>query len=184
MEDIINHGKVKKIFKGSHFDFGYYAFVDRNGQFVIGEERGREGGELYRGEYKGEITPYLNRVKKENIKLYNSIVKHFKENFKKQYVIQKAYTGNSRILQYVNGKYETGTIIADYEICGYVSALENMGYERAYYEKEFLARIKNLEDELRMAKEWYQNVQGCFLDLSVDEAKKYEELTYFDEDDC
>lgn len=103
---------------------------------------------------------------------------------KKQYVIQKAYTGNSRILQYVNGKYETGTIIADYEICGYVSALENMGYERAYYEKEFKARIKNLEKELEMAKEWYQNVQGCFLDLSVDEAKKYEELTYFDEDDC
>lgn len=79
MEEIINHGKVKKIFKGSHFDFGYYAFVDRNGQFVIGEERGREGGELYRGEYKGEITPYLNSVKNENIKLYNSIVKYFNE---------------------------------------------------------------------------------------------------------
>ena len=103
---------------------------------------------------------------------------------KKQYVIQKAYTGNSRILQYVNGKYETGTIIADYKICGYVSALENMGYERAYYEREFLARIKNLEEELRMAKEWYQNVQGCFLNLSAEEAEKYEEITYFDEDDC
>lgn len=103
---------------------------------------------------------------------------------KKQYVIQKAYTGNSRILQYVNGKYEGGIIIADYEIHGYVSALENMGYERAYYEKEFIARIKNLEKELREAKEWYQNVQGCFLDLSKEEAKKYEELTYFDEDAC
>lgn len=184
MEEIINHGKVKKIFKGSHFDFGYYAFVDRNGQFVIGEERGREGGELYRGEYKGENTPYLYRVKNENVKLYNSIVKYFKENFKKQYVIQKAYTGNSKILQYVNGKYETGTIIADYEIHGYISSLENMGYERAYYEKEFLARIKNLEKELKEAKEWYRNVQDSFLDLSEEEAEKYEELTYFDEDDC
>ena len=103
---------------------------------------------------------------------------------KKQYVIGNAYTGNCRILQYVNGKYETGTIIADYEICGYISALENMGYEKAYYEKEFLARIKNLEEELRMAKEWYQNVQGCFLDLSAEEAEKYEEITYFDEDNC
>lgn len=74
MEEIPNHGKVKKIFKGSHFDYGYYAFIDRNGDFVIGEERGREGGELYRGVYKGENTPWLNDIKKENIKLYNSIV--------------------------------------------------------------------------------------------------------------
>lgn len=103
---------------------------------------------------------------------------------KKQYVIGVAYTGNCRILQYLNGKYETGTIVADYEVGGYISALENMGYERAYYEKEFIARIKNLEKELREAKEWYQNVQGCFLDLSKEEAEKYEELTYFDEDDC
>ena len=74
MEEISNHGKVKKIFKGSNFDFGYYAFVDKNGEFVIGEERGREGGELYRGVYKGKNTPWLNDIKKENIKLYNSIV--------------------------------------------------------------------------------------------------------------
>ena len=76
MEEIINRGKVKKIFKGSHFDYGYYAFVDRNGDFVIGEERGREGGELYRGVYKGENTPWMNDIKKENIKLYNSIVSY------------------------------------------------------------------------------------------------------------
>lgn len=76
MEEIANHGKVKKIFTGSHFDYGYYAFVDRNGDFVVGEERGREGGELYRGVYKGKNTPWLNDIKKENTKLYNSIVSH------------------------------------------------------------------------------------------------------------
>jgi hypothetical protein len=187
MEYIENHGNVKMLFKGSwsgSYGYGYYAFVDSNGQFVIGEERGREGGELYRGEYKGENTPWLSDIKKENIRLYNDIVKYFKEHVKKQYVIQRAYTGNSKILRYVNGKYEDDDIITDYNLHGYVSALENMGYERAYYEKEFLARIKNLEKELKEAKEWYQNVQGCFLNLSVEEAEKYEKLTYFDEDDC
>lgn len=87
MEYIENHGHVKKLFKGSwsgSYGYGYYAFVDSNGQFVIGEERGREGGELYRGEYKGEKTPWLNDIKKENVKLYNSIVKHFKENANKE----------------------------------------------------------------------------------------------------
>ena len=102
---------------------------------------------------------------------------------KKQYVIKKSYGNNSQILQYVNGKYEAETIIADYKIHGYISALEDMGYARAYYEKEFLIRIKNLEEELRAEKEWYLNTQNCFLNLSADEAKKYEELTDFDEND-
>ena len=79
MEYIVNHGNVKKLFAGSNFKVGYYAFVDSNGQFVIGEERGREGGELYRGEYKGEKTPWLNDIKKENTKLHNSIVRYFNE---------------------------------------------------------------------------------------------------------
>lgn len=79
MEYIVNHGNVKKLFAGSNFKFGYYAFVDSNGQFVIGEERGREGGELYRGEYKGEKTPWMHEIKKENVKLYNSIARYFNE---------------------------------------------------------------------------------------------------------
>ena len=71
-----------KYFKGSFsqlYGYGYYAFVDNNGLLVIGEERGREGGELYRGEYKGEKTPWLNDIKEENVRLYNSIVRYFRE---------------------------------------------------------------------------------------------------------
>lgn len=79
MDYIENHGKVKRLFAGSNFNCGYYAFVESNGQFVIGEERGREGGELYRGEYKGEKTPWMHEVKKENVKLYNNIVRYFNE---------------------------------------------------------------------------------------------------------
>jgi hypothetical protein len=79
MEYIVNHGNVKKLFAGSNFKFGYYAFVDSNGQFVIGEERGREGGELYRGEYKGKNTPWLYDIKNENVELFNNIVRYFNE---------------------------------------------------------------------------------------------------------
>lgn len=73
MDYIVNYGHVKKLFAGSNFKYGYYAFVDSNDQFVIGEERGREGGE-----YKGENTPWLNDIKNENIKLYSRIVEYFK----------------------------------------------------------------------------------------------------------
>ena len=59
-------------FKG----YGYYSFVE-NDDFVIGEERWREGGELYRGEYMGINTPYMNDIKNENLKMYNSIIKYY-----------------------------------------------------------------------------------------------------------
>ena len=59
-------------------EIGFYACIENN-ELVIGEDRWREGGVLYRGEYRGENTPYLNEIKNENVKLYNSIVKYFKE---------------------------------------------------------------------------------------------------------
>ena len=68
-----NHDRT---FAGSDFDCGFYALLE-NGDLVIGEERGREGGVLYRGEYKGGDTPWIHEIKRENIKLYNSIIKYF-----------------------------------------------------------------------------------------------------------
>ena len=80
MDYIKNHGNVKILFKGSCFDYGFHAFIDANGDFVIGEERGREGGELYRGKFLGEKTPKLCSIKTENSTLYNNIIKYFSEN--------------------------------------------------------------------------------------------------------
>lgn len=100
---------------------------------------------------------------------------------KKQYVIAEAYSGNYSILQYIDGKFECSNIVADYELSGYILALENMGYEEAYYEKECKLKIEYLEEALNKAKESYQSKQGCFLDLSADEAERYEKLTHFNE---
>ena len=61
----------------SNNEIGYYAYVDENNTLSIGEERGREGGILYRGPYIGEKTPHLTSLKKENIKLYKAIVDYF-----------------------------------------------------------------------------------------------------------
>lgn len=71
------HGNnTNRTFAGSDFYCGYYAMIE-NGEFVIGEERVREGGVLYRGEYNGDDTPWMREIKRENIKLYNSIVKYY-----------------------------------------------------------------------------------------------------------
>lgn len=70
-------GNGRKTFAGFRFD-GYYAYYE-NGEIVIGEIKHRGGGELYRGKYLHEKTPYLSEIKKENIRMYNSIVKFFAE---------------------------------------------------------------------------------------------------------
>ena len=70
----------KHTFSGSDFNCGYYAYLDtETGVFVIGEERGRGGGPLYEGEYKGDETPYMKIIKVENHKLYNSIKDYFED---------------------------------------------------------------------------------------------------------
>ena len=68
-------GSGRKTFAGAG-EWGYYSWYE-NGEIVIEYHAPREGGELYRGEYKGEQTPYLNEIKKENVRMYNDIIKFF-----------------------------------------------------------------------------------------------------------
>lgn len=76
MDYIVNVGYVDKKFEGSWsgiYETGYYAYF-KDGLLTIGYESGREGGILYRGEYKGENTPFFGNLKAKNRILYNSIV--------------------------------------------------------------------------------------------------------------
>jgi hypothetical protein len=63
--------KPSPCFAGSKGN-AYHAWYE-NGEIVI--HYGLY--EPYRGEYKGDDTPYMNDIKKEQIRLYNSIVKFF-----------------------------------------------------------------------------------------------------------
>lgn len=62
----------------SPYGYGWYAYFDfENNILSIDYEAPREGGTLYKGEYKGAETPYLNEIKKEDPILYNEIIEHF-----------------------------------------------------------------------------------------------------------
>ena len=61
--------------------WGWYAYAE-NGVLVIGESFPHEGGDLYCGDYKGDDTPYLLKMKQDCPKIYNKIVKYFEENAK------------------------------------------------------------------------------------------------------
>ena len=103
MEYITNHGYVKKLFDGSNFNCGYYAWIEENGNLTIGEERGREGGILYRGNYQKEKTPFLKNIMHENITLYKSIVKHFEGEVKYYFArfVKRSQEENCRFCEYL-----------------------------------------------------------------------------------
>lgn len=76
-----NFKGVKVDFTPNFSDYGYWAFLDNDGMLVIGEERGRYGGQLYRGPWKGEDTPYLFDIKKEQPKLFSKITNFYEKEF-------------------------------------------------------------------------------------------------------
>lgn len=70
-------------FKGSaSAGYGYAAFIE-DGQLVITEDWGREGGILYRGTYR-DSEKYLNKLAVQAPKLFSSITKYYAEEAKKE----------------------------------------------------------------------------------------------------
>jgi hypothetical protein len=80
-------------FKGSNFDFGYYAFIENN-MLVIGEARGSEGGIIYTGGYGSCPAGVLNTLHKENTRLYNSIVQYYDKTTNYQFADSRDLHGN------------------------------------------------------------------------------------------
>ena len=73
-----------------------------------------------------------------------------------QYIVKPAYTGNSSVITYTDGKIQDKAIIADYQVDGYVEALENLGYSRAYVVSYYEKKLKEAEEDLMYARQAYE----------------------------
>ena len=78
----------------------------------------------------------------------------------KQYVTKDAYTGNTESNTYEDGKLVSSTIENDYNVDGYISALEDMGYKRAYDVDEWENKFKEIEEEYKWVKEMYEKAKS------------------------
>lgn len=61
---------------------------------IIGEERGRDGGRIYAGPWKGKKTPYLFEIKKEDYALFSRIVSYYEKEFegpRREELIEEKY---------------------------------------------------------------------------------------------
>lgn len=68
---------MKEISFGSE-QWGWYAYAEDD-VLIIGENFPHEGGDLYRGDYKGKDTPYLLKIKEDCPRIYKNIVKYFEK---------------------------------------------------------------------------------------------------------
>lgn len=77
----------------------------------------------------------------------------------KQYTIETAYTGNYRITTYENGERIKSGIVFWYEVDGYKTALEEMGYTRAFDVNYYYNKYKEEELDFLEAKRQYEYAQ-------------------------
>lgn len=73
----------------------------------------------------------------------------------KQYTVDVAYTGNSHIKKYIDGKLVSEFIVSDYNLGGYQDALEDDGFERAYDVDEALEEVDEAYERYQDALKWY-----------------------------
>lgn len=96
----------------------------------------------------------------------------------KQYVVKEAYTGNYHVIEVVNGRIELNSIVAYYELSGYINSLKNRGYTEAYYVPEYEAAMKKAEEKYEFAKKEFEQAKENSLMLSIGEIDKYRKITF------
>lgn len=82
---------------------------------------------------------------------------------KKQYTVEDAYEGNTKITFYINGGKSHYVIIADYNLMGYLYARKEEGWVEAYsYQqmKELANEIESLEEELTVCRKQLEVIKN------------------------
>ena len=131
-----NFKGVKVDFTPNFSDYGYWAFLDNDGMLVIGEERGCYGGQLYRGSWKGEDTPYLSDIKKEQPKLFSKITNFYEKEFGNLTLENKKTTKTVYVSYSVLKTVEVPDDWNDREIKDYLEGIAPEGYNDMEYDVE------------------------------------------------
>lgn len=69
----------------------------------------------------------------------------------KQYITKPAYTGNTMVVLYENGRKVNSKIISDWALSGYLDRIEDEGYEKAFDEDYYLREYEKAKEALDQA---------------------------------
>lgn len=90
----------------------------------------------------------------------------------KQYMVTKAYTDNYHVYCFNNGKLETDTIVALWDLSGYLSALENMGYTEGFYVPEHEKKVRCAQEALKYAEDDLAEARKHSINMSTEDAAR------------
>lgn len=76
-----------------------------------------------------------------------------------QYTVSEAYSYNSTITKYQNGKKEWCDVVSWHELDGYTNALSTMGITRAYDINEYAKKLIEAKRDLKIAEEEYEKAK-------------------------
>lgn len=131
-----NFKGVKNDFTPNFSDYGYWAFLDNEGMLVIGEERGCYGRQLYRGPWKGENTPYLSDIKKEQPKLFSKIMYFYEREFGNLILEKKKTTKTVYVSYSISKTVEVPEDWNNREINDYLEGIAPKDYNDMVYDVE------------------------------------------------
>ena len=77
----------------------------------------------------------------------------------KQYTVENAYPGNEKVSRYTDGELEFYEVMSYWEVEGYCSALESMGYTKAYDVEKYKKELDAAEEEYNWAAKRYSKKQ-------------------------
>lgn len=90
----------------------------------------------------------------------------------KQYCVKPAYTDNYHVVECVDGKITSDTIVSYYELVGVTSYLESKGYQKAYYLPDAEIELARAEQAYKDALEAYNEAKEKALQITPEEAAK------------
>lgn len=91
----------------------------------------------------------------------------------KQYFYNVAYADNYHVVKIIDGKIEDSTILAIYELSGYIRALKDDGYVEAAYLPAAEAKVKYLQEQLKDAMQELEETRKNPLDISEEDAMRF-----------
>lgn len=96
----------------------------------------------------------------------------------KQYIYEPTYTDNYHVIQIVDGKIERDSIVAYYELDGFLAALQAMGYEKGYFVPQYKMKMMLAQEELEFAQRAYEEAMRHPVELEKDEIEKYRKIVH------
>lgn len=95
----------------------------------------------------------------------------------KEYICKFAYRDNYYVIQIIDGKIKSDSIVPYYELTGFLNALKSMGFKECYFVPEYKSRLDIAKKELEYAQAVYDEALRSPAIFDDYERERYMKIT-------